>query len=101
WIHQDADLRQPTQACVHRARYLCPKGRKPAEKVHAAQGVERALGQAKLASRRLLVPDENVTWNLTAIPAAIGIARREGIDIVLTTSQHSSVHFGGQARPRV
>ena len=31
-------------------------------------------------ARRLLVPDASVTWNLTAIPAAIRIVRREGID---------------------
>ena len=54
--------------------------------------------QAKLVSRRLLVPDENVSWNLTAIPAAIKIARTEGIDVVLlTTSPPNSVHFVGAA----
>src|ERR1044072_7250476 len=96
WIHQDADLRQPTQAWVHRARYIGPKGRKPAEELHGKEGLERALVearprageprgkegrerarvQASLASRRLLAPDENVSWNLPAIPAAIRIARR-------------------------
>jgi len=100
WIHQDADLRQPTQAWVHRARYIGPKGRKPAEELHGKEGVERALVQAKLASRRLLVPDENVSWNLTAIPAAIRIAREEGIDVVLTTSPPSSVHLVGSALRR-
>ena len=97
WIHQDADLRQPTQAWVHRARYVGPKGRKPAEELHGKEGLERALVQAKLASRRLLVPDENVSWNLTAIPAAIRIARREDIDVVVTTSPPNSVHFVGAA----
>ena len=38
WIHEDADLRQPTQAWVHRARYLGPKGRKPAEELHGKEG---------------------------------------------------------------
>jgi glycosyltransferase involved in cell wall biosynthesis len=97
WIHEDADLRQPTQAWVHRARYLGPKGRKPAEELHGKEGLERALVQARLAGRRLLVPDENVSWNLTAIPAAIRIARREQIDVVLTTSPPSSVHLVGAA----
>jgi glycosyltransferase involved in cell wall biosynthesis len=97
WIHEDADLRQPTQAWVHRARYVGPKGRKPAEELHGKEGFERALVQARLASRRLLVPDENVSWNLTAIPAAIRIARRERIDVVLTTSPPNSVHFVGAA----
>ncbi len=97
WIHEDSDLRAPTQAWVHRARYLGPKGRKPAEELHGKEGFERALVQARLASRRLLVPDENVSWNLTAIPAAIRIAKKEQIDVVLTTSPPSSIHFVGAA----
>ena len=56
--------------------------------------------QAQLAGRRLLVPDENVSWNLTAIPAAIRIVRREGIDVVITTSPPSSVHLVGAAVKR-
>ena len=75
WIHEDAELRVPTQAWVHRARYIGPKGRKPAEELHGKHGLGLALTYARLASRRLLVPDENVSWNLTAIPAAIRIVR--------------------------
>jgi glycosyltransferase involved in cell wall biosynthesis len=45
----------------------------------------------------LLVPDENVGWNLTAIPAAIRLVRSEGIDVVVTTSPPSSVHLIGAA----
>ena len=78
WIHRDEELRVPTQAWVHRARYLGPKGRKPAEELHGKSGLPLLATQARLASRRLLVPDENVSWNLTAIPAAIRIARRQG-----------------------
>jgi glycosyltransferase involved in cell wall biosynthesis len=97
WIHEDADLRQPTQAWVHRARYVGPKGRKPAEELYGKEGLARALVLARLASRRLLVPDENVSWNLTAIPAAIRIAREHGIDAVVTTSPPNSVHLVGAA----
>jgi glycosyltransferase involved in cell wall biosynthesis len=97
WIHRDDELAPPTQAWVHRARYLGPKGRKPAEELHGRTGLDRALVHARLASRRLLVPDENVSWNLTAIPAAIRIVRQEGIDVVLTTSPPSSVHLIGAA----
>ena len=100
WIHEDTDLRAPTQAWVHRARYVGPKGRRPAEELHGKEGVGRALVHAKLAGRRLLVPDENVSWNLTAIPAAIRIARAEGIDVVLTTSPPNSVHLVGAAVKR-
>jgi len=97
WIHTDTELRAPTQAWVHRVRYVGPKGRKPAEELHGKEGLERLATQAKLASRRLLVPDENVSWNLTAIPAAIRIARAEGIDVVVTTSPPNSVHLVGAA----
>ena len=45
-------------------------------------GLERYRRQASLFGRRLLLPDENVTYNLTAIPAAIRIVREEGIDVV-------------------
>ena len=97
WIHRDEELRVPTQAWVHRARYIGPKGRRPAEELHGKAGLPRLATHARLASRRLLVPDENVSWNLTAIPAAIRIARAEGIDAVITTSPPNSVHLVGAA----
>ena len=96
WIHRDEELQAPTLAWVHRARYLGPRGRRPAEELHGTRGLERMTRTARLAGRRLLVPDENVSWNLTAIPAAVRIARRERLDVVITTSPPSSVtsHFG-------
>jgi glycosyltransferase involved in cell wall biosynthesis len=41
-----------------------------------------------------------VTWNATAIPAAIRIVRNEGIDVVVTTSPPNSVHLLGAAVKR-
>ena len=100
WVHRDDDLVPPTQAWVHRIRYIGPKGRLPAEELHGLTGIERAARKAGLAFRRALAPDENVTWNLTAIPAAIRIARREKIDVVITTSPPTSVHLIGAAVQR-
>jgi glycosyltransferase involved in cell wall biosynthesis len=100
WIHRDEALRVPTQAWVHRARYVGPMGRKPAEELHGTQGIERALTHARLLGRRALVPDENVTWNLTAIPAAIRLVRTHGIDAVITTSPPNSIHLVGAAVKR-
>jgi glycosyltransferase involved in cell wall biosynthesis len=97
WIHRDDELQPPTLAWVHRARDLGASGRRPAEELHGSQGLERLSKQAQLLGRRLLVPDENVGWNLTAIPAAIRVVRSEGIDVVLTTSPPSSVHLIGAA----
>ena len=45
----------------------------------------------------MLVPDENVGWNLTAIPAALRIVKASGIDVVITTSPPNSVHLVGAA----
>jgi len=47
------------------------------------------------------MPDENVVWNLTAIPAAIRIVRDEEIDVVITTSPPNSLHLVGAAVKRV
>jgi glycosyltransferase involved in cell wall biosynthesis len=100
WIHVDSELQPPTQAWIHRARYIGPRSRKLAEELHGRRGLDRVTRQARSLSRRLLVPDENVGWNLTAIPAAVRIARSEGIDVVLTTSPPNSVHLVGAAVKR-
>ena len=97
WLHSDAELPLPTQAWVHRARYVGPRGRRLADELHGRSGVDLAVRRAATIGRRLLVPDENVTWNATAIPKAISIARSEGIDVVLTTSPPGSVHLVGAA----
>src|SRR5712692_7012509 len=97
WLHEDAEMALPTQAWVHRARYVGPRGRRLADELHGRSGVDLAVRRAATVGRRLLVPDENVTWNATAIPKAISIARKEGIDVVLTTSPPGSVHLIGAA----
>ena len=97
WLYEDADLPLPTQAWVHRARYVGPRGRRLADELHGRSGVDLAVRRASSIGRRLLVPDENVTWTATAIPKAISIARTEGIDVVMTTSPPGSVHLVGAA----
>src|SRR2546430_6614127 len=101
WIHSDPELVPPTQAWIHRARYLGPRSRKLADELHGRHGLDRLSRQARSLSRRVLVPDENVGWNLTAIPAAVRIARAEGIDVVITTSPPNSVHLVGAAVKRI
>jgi glycosyltransferase involved in cell wall biosynthesis len=100
WLHADPDLAPPSQAWIHRARYLGPRARKLGDELHGRQGLDRVSRQARSLSRRVLVPDENVGWNLTAIPAAVRIVRSEGIDVVLTTSPPNSVHLIGAAVKR-
>jgi glycosyltransferase involved in cell wall biosynthesis len=100
WLHRDEELPLPPNAIVHRARYIGPGGRKLAEELHGATGLRRGLVHARALGSRLLVPDENVTWNLTANRAAIRLIRREGIDVVITTSPPASVHLIGALAQR-
>ena len=100
WLHVDPQLAPPTQAWIHRARYLGPRARRLGDELHGRRGLDRLSRQARSLSRRVLVPDENVGWNLTAIPAAVRIVRSEGIDVVLTTSPPNSVHLIGAAVKR-
>ena len=93
WIHRDDGLRMPSQAWVHRARYVGVSGGKPSEVLAGTQGLERAVTQARLQLRRLVVPDENATWALTAIPAGIRLVRRHEIDVVVSTSPPGSTHL--------
>jgi glycosyltransferase involved in cell wall biosynthesis len=97
WLHRDEELRPPTQAFVHRARYLGPKARLPSEELRGLSGVDLLLAQARLAGRRLLLPDASVTWAPTAVPAAVRIVRSEGIDAVITTSPPVSLNLIGAA----
>lgn len=97
WIHRDEELEIPGRVKVHRARYLGPRGRRPAEELFGRTGLDRLARQLALTPRRLLVPDEHALWLLNAIPAALRTVRREQIDVVLTTSPPSSVHLVGAA----
>ncbi|HEY6835385.1 MAG TPA: glycosyltransferase family 4 protein [Gaiellaceae bacterium] len=101
WLHRDDELRPPTQAFVHRARYLGPAARLPAEELHGLEGTDKLVAQARLAYRRLLLPDASVTWVPTAVPAAVRIVKREGIDAVITTSPPVSMNLIGAAVKRL
>jgi glycosyltransferase involved in cell wall biosynthesis len=101
WLHRDDELHPPTQAFVHRARYLGPQARLPSEELRTLKGMDLALAQARLAGRRLLLPDVSVTWAPTAIPAAVRIVRDEGIDVVITTSPPLSMNLIGAGVKRL
>jgi glycosyltransferase involved in cell wall biosynthesis len=101
WLHRDEELHPPTQAFVHRARYLGPRARLPSEELHGLEGTERVLAQARLAYRRVLLPDASVTWMPTAVPAAVRLVKREGIDAVITTSPPYSMNLIGASIKRL
>jgi len=93
WLHRDEGLRAPSQAWVHRARYVGVSGGKPSEVLAGTQGLERVATKARLQLRRLVVPDENATWALTAIPAGIKLVREHDIDVIVSTSPPPSTHL--------
>ena len=97
WVHRDDSLRLPPDAIVHRVGFIGPRGRKPAEELHGTRGLRRLRRSSTLLFRRLLAPDEAVTWVLTAIPAAVRVVRAESIDVVVTTSPPGSNHLVGAA----
>src|SRR5213592_2104452 len=101
WLHRDEELPPPTQAFVHRARYLGPRARMPSEELHGLEGTDKLMAQAKLAYRRILIPDASVTWLPTAVPAAVRLVKREGIDAVITTSPPLSMNLIGASVKRL
>jgi glycosyltransferase involved in cell wall biosynthesis len=101
WLDRDEARALPPRAVIHRARNLGPAARRPGEELYRLRGLHRLAGHARLSFRRMLVPDASVLWSTTAIPAAVRIVRREGIDVVLTTSPPGSVHLVGAAAKRL
>ena len=99
-VQADTELELPTQAWIHRVRYVGPRAGRSTELLAGTTGLERLGTQAGLLGRRLLIPDENVPWSTLATPVAIRIARREGIDVVITTSPPPSLHLLGAAVKR-
>jgi glycosyltransferase involved in cell wall biosynthesis len=99
-MHRDDSLVAPPQATVHRVRNLAPRVHRPGPELQAAHGLGRLRLHAALTARRLLVPDASSPFLLTAVPAAIRLVRRHGIDAVITSSPPGSVNLLGAAVKR-
>lgn len=95
WIHRDDDFEVPPEVVVHRARYIGPRGRLPAEELYGLTGLKRIIRKTALLPRRFVLPDENAFWSLTAVKEAVRIVREEKIDLVVTTSPPNSIHLIG------
>ena len=78
WLHRDEELRPPTQAFVHRARYLGPSARLPSEELHALDGHRPRAGQG--AARLPAPAAAGCERHLGAdrVPAAVRIVKRRG-----------------------
>ena len=98
WVHEDVDLPLPTQAWVHRARYVGPRGRRIADELHGRSGIDLCSSCA---------PDRSAAGCCCPTRTSPGTRPRsrrrsrsrasEGIDVVLTTSPPGSVHLIGAA----
>ena len=99
WLADDPTslARIPDGLRVHRVRYRGPGNRVlPADRLAAATGtVERALLRARLAPRRLLLPDVDVPWLVDVVPEATRLLRTGRFDALLTTSPPHSVTVAG------
>ncbi|HXV96246.1 MAG TPA: glycosyltransferase family 4 protein [Gaiellaceae bacterium] len=99
-MHRDESLVPPPAAIVHETRNLAPRVHRPKVELAQAHGLARVRLQAALTARRLLVPDASSPWLLTAVPEAIRLVRRHGIDVVITSSPPGSVNLLGAAVKR-
>jgi glycosyltransferase involved in cell wall biosynthesis len=100
WIQGEDHFEIPPNVAVHRVRYVGPKARRIADDLYGTSGRHRAVAHLRHVLPRLLVPDEVILWALTAVPAAVRFVRRNGIDVVVTSSSPSSVHVIGAAVKR-
>jgi glycosyltransferase involved in cell wall biosynthesis len=101
WLHHEEPPPALPSQYLHRAPFFGPRGRLPAEELYGRRGGDRLLRKLSLTPRRFLLPDEDVTWLLTALPVATRIVRRERIDVLLTTSPPTSVHLIGALAKRL
>jgi glycosyltransferase involved in cell wall biosynthesis len=91
----------PPGTTVHRAPYRGSSGETPTARLARTHGSAPRLAlHARLAGRRLLLPDPEVAWLPDAVRVGTRVIRERGIDVVLTTSPPSSAHVIGAALAR-
>jgi glycosyltransferase involved in cell wall biosynthesis len=95
WTYTDTQLRVPRAVAVHRSRFVGPCARRLGDEVYGKHGFAKVQTHVRHIVPRVLVPDQFISWVLTAGPRAIRLVRRYGIDLVMTSSSPGSVHFIG------
>jgi len=91
----------PAGTTVHRAPYRGSSGETPTARLARTRGVTPRLAlHARLAGRRLLLPDPEVAWVPDAVRVGVRVIRDRQIECVLTTSPPSSAHVIGAALRR-
>jgi glycosyltransferase involved in cell wall biosynthesis len=99
WFARDEQLLRsvPQSTTVHRCRFVGPRSSFHADAVRGRRGLGRIGVEARYAYQRALIPDKATPWMATALPAGIGIVRRERIDVVMSTSPPTSAHLVAEA----
>jgi glycosyltransferase involved in cell wall biosynthesis len=86
----------PAGTTVHRAPYRGSSGEPPTARLARTRGAAPRLAlHARLAGRRLLLPDPEVAWVPDAVRVGVHVIRERQIECVLTTSPPSSAHVIG------
>jgi glycosyltransferase involved in cell wall biosynthesis len=95
WFARDDRLLEsvPESTTVHRCRFVGPQSSFHSDAIRGRSGLGRIGVEARYAYQRVLIPDKAAPWMATALPAGIGVVRREGIDVVMSTSPPTSAHL--------
>ena len=100
-VPDDAELELPTQAWIHRVRYVGPRAGRPSEQLVAEAGRRTARHAGGAARAQAARPRrERSPGARSRRRSRSGSSRREGIDVVLTTSPPPSLHLLGAAVKR-
>jgi glycosyltransferase involved in cell wall biosynthesis len=99
WFARDDRLLEavPPATTVHRCRFLGPRSSFRSDALRGRGRLGRLGVEARYAYQRGLLPDKAAPWMATALPAGVGIVRRERIDVVMSTSPPSSAHLVAEA----
>jgi glycosyltransferase involved in cell wall biosynthesis len=93
WLDRDDALEVPARTVVHRTRNRSPRSLRPNEELARARGrVGRVARKARLAPRRLLLPDLHIGWAIDAVPEARRIVAEHDIDVIVSTSPPETAH---------
>ena len=98
WLASDPGsvARVPADVRIHRVRYRGPGNRRlPADRLAGTTGVHRVALRARLAPRRLLVPDVDAPWLVDVVPEGLRLLREGRFDAIVTTAPPHSVALAG------
>jgi glycosyltransferase involved in cell wall biosynthesis len=100
WMEQDETLAVPPGVGVTRVYNPSPSMDPIGPELYGRRRLDQARVHSRSAVRRLLVPDPCMPWALAALPTAVSLVRRLGIDVLLTTAPPQSIALVGAMTKR-